>query len=154
MTPQSRLMELGLTLPPPPKPVASYIPSVRSGNLLFLSGQLPFKDGKLLAIGPVPSAVSLEQAQAAARQCVLNALAIAQEELGGDLSKIGRVVRLGVFVLCDPGFGDQPKVANGASDLMQQIFGESGRHTRAAVGTSSLPLNATVEVETLFEIRP
>ncbi len=147
----ARLTELGLELPSAPKPVASYVPAVRVGDLLYVSGQLPFRDGSLMATGAVPSVVSIESAQAAARQCVLNGLAVAAANLG-DLDKIHRVVRLGVFVCCEAGFGDQPKVANGASDLMQEIFGEEGRHARAAVGSIALPLGASVEVEMLFQV--
>ncbi len=149
--PDSTLARLGLTLPTPAKPVAAYIPCKRTGNLLYVSGQLPSRDGQLLATGPVPSAVSLEKAQECARQCVLNALAIARQELG-TLKLVREVVRVGVFVCSDPGFADQPKVANGASELLQQIFGERGRHARAAVGNVALPLNAPVEVEVLFEV--
>jgi len=149
----SRLQTLGIVLPTPPKPVAAYVPAVRSGELLFVSGQLPFADGRLLATGPVPSKVSLEAAQTAARQCVLNGLAIVADQLGGDLDRVERVVRIGVFVQSDSGYGDQPKVANGASELLQEIFGERGRHARAAVGTNALPLDASVEVEFLFAVR-
>ncbi len=145
-----RLAELGLTLPEAAKPVASYVPTVRTGNLVFVSGQLPFFAGKLIAEGVVGEEVSLEQAQACARQCVLNALAAVQLEIE-DLDRISRVVRVGCFVACAPGFGDQPKVANGASELLQEIFGEAGRHTRAAVGSVSLPLNTPVEVEMVVE---
>ncbi len=147
------LAKLGLELPPAPKPVASYVPAVRTGNLLVVSGQLPFQSGKLIATGKVPSAVSLDIAQECARQCVLNALAVVAGECGG-LGRVSRIVRLGVFVACDDGFADQPKVANGASDLLQQIFGESGRHARAAVGTNALPLGACVEVEMMVEVHP
>ena len=151
-TPQERLTDLGLTLPEAPKPVAAYVPSVRTGNLLYISGQLPFRDGQLIAIGPVPSAVSIEQAQEAARQCVLNALAVLAEAVGGDLDRVRRIVRLGVFVASDPTFTDQPKVANGASELLQDIFGDLGRHARAAVGSVALPLGASVEVEMIAEV--
>jgi enamine deaminase RidA (YjgF/YER057c/UK114 family) len=151
-TPTDRLRELGLTLPPAPKPVAAYIPAVRSGNLVFISGQLPFKDGQLLATGPVPSPVSLEQAQAAAKQCVLNCLAVLADQAGGTLDRVKRIVRLGVFVCSQPGFTEQPKVANGASELLQQLFGESGRHARAAVGSIALPLGAAVEIEMVAEL--
>ncbi len=149
----NRLKELGIALPPAPKPVAAYVPAVRTGNLVFVSGQLPFANGALLATGPVPSKVGLEPAQAAARQCVLNGLAILSDVLGGDLDRVERIVRIGVFVQSDSGFGDQPKVANGASELLQQIFGERGRHARAAVGTNALPLDASVEIEFLVEVR-
>ena len=146
------LRELGETLPTPPTPVAAYVPAVRSGNLLFVSGQLPLKDGQLLATGKVPSAVALEAAQRAARQCVLNAIAILGAEVGGDFTKLKRVVRIGVFVQSDDTFAEQHKVANGASEFLQQVFGEQGRHARAAVGVNALPLNAAVEVECVFEL--
>lgn len=151
-TPAQRLAELGLTLPQPPKPVAAYIPAVRAGSLVYISGQIPFRDGKVICIGAVPSAVSLETARDAARQCCLNALAILAEQCQGDLSRVRRIVRLGVFVCSDPGFTEQPKVANGASELLVDIFGEIGRHARAAVGSVALPLGATVEVEMIAEI--
>lgn len=147
-----RLSALGLVLPPPPKPVASYVPSVRSGSLVFVSGQLPFKDGALLATGPVPGTTSVDAARKAAEQCVLNALSVLAAELGGDLDRVRRIVRVGAFVCSDVGFTEQPKVANGASDLLQQIFGERGRHARAAVGSIALPLGASVEVELCAEV--
>lgn len=149
---QQRLQQLGLRLPPAPKPVAAYVPAVRAGKLIFVSGQIPMLDGRLMCTGPVPSAASLENARAAARQCVLNALAALVEVAGVDLDQIKRIVRLGVFVCSDADFFDQPKVANGASELLQEIFGEAGRHTRAAVGSIALPLGATVEVEMIVEV--
>lgn len=151
-TPSARLAELGLVLPPAPAPVASYIPGKMSGNLVYISGQLPMKDGKLMATGTVPGAVTLETAQACARQCVLNGLAAAVGVVGS-IDQIVSVVRVGGFVSSDPGFADQPKVINGASDLLQEIFGESGRHARAAVGAVALPLDACVEVELLLEVK-
>jgi enamine deaminase RidA (YjgF/YER057c/UK114 family) len=151
--PHDALAGLGLALPPAPKPVAAYVPAVRTGNMVFVSGQLPFSDGALLATGPVPSKVSVEDAQKAARQCALNALSVLADQLGGDLSRVVRIVRLGVFVQSDDRFDGQPKVANGASEFMQQVFGEAGRHARAAVGTNALPLDACVEVEVLAEVR-
>jgi enamine deaminase RidA (YjgF/YER057c/UK114 family) len=153
MTFEQQLAALGLTLPPAPKPVASYIPAVRTGNLVFVSGQLPFKDGQLTATGPVPSTCSIESAQAAARQCVLNGLAVVGDQVGGDFSRVVRIVRVGAFVQSDDGFTEQPKVANGGSELLQQLFGEPGRHARAAVGTNALPLGASVEIELLVEVR-
>lgn len=150
---ESQLTSLGLALPTPPSPVASYLPAVRSGNLLVVSGQLPTQNGRLISEGAVPSQVTVESAQTAARQCVLNALAIVKQELGGDWSDLRRIVRLGVFVQSDPGFGDQPKVANGASDLLVALLGEPGRHARAAVGAAALPLNASVEVELIVEVK-
>jgi enamine deaminase RidA (YjgF/YER057c/UK114 family) len=149
----AKLAELGLKLPAAPKPVAAYVPAVRSGNHIFVAGQLPMSEGKLLSTGPVGSAVTLEQAQAAARQCALNALAIVGDQLGGDWSRLVRIVRLGVFVASDNSFTDQPKVANGASELLGQVFGDLGRHARAAVGVNVLPLGATVEVEMTVEVR-
>jgi enamine deaminase RidA (YjgF/YER057c/UK114 family) len=148
----NRLKDLGITLPTPPKPVAAYIPFVRSGHLIHTSGQVPFLDGKLICIGPVPSVVSIDQARAAARQCALNCLAIVSDALMGDLNRVRRIVRLGVWVCCDAGFVDQPKVGNGASELMMEIFGEAGRHARASVGSIALPLGATTEVEMLVEV--
>jgi len=150
-TPESALSRLGISLPTPYAPVASYIPAKRSGNLLYISGQVPFRDGKLIATGAVPSQVSLEVARDCARQCALNGLAAARVALGS-LDKIRQVVRVGCFVACDNGFGDQPKVANAASELLQDIFGEAGWHARAAVGTNALPLNVPVEIEFLFEV--
>lgn len=147
----SRLADLGVTLPKPPAPVAAYIPSVRTGSLVFVSGQLPFEDGKLPATGTVPDQVSLDAAQAMARRCVINALAVLQAEIGS-LDRVKRVVRVGCFVASSPGFADQPKVANGASEFLQQVFGEAGRHARAAVGSIALPLGAPVEVEFIFEV--
>lgn len=148
---ESRLTELGLTLPTPPKPVAAYIPCRKAGNLLFVSGQIPLWGGELMARGAVPAQVSIERAQECARQCVLNGLAAAKAELG-TLEKVKQVVRVGVFVCSEPGFTDQPKVANGASELLVSIFGEAGRHARAAVGSVALPLGAPVEVEFVFEV--
>jgi enamine deaminase RidA (YjgF/YER057c/UK114 family) len=160
MLPSARFASLQLTLPTPPKAVAAYVPSCRTGTLLYVSGQLPFDQGKLLTTGPVPSAVSIEAAKAAARQCGLNALAIIADALStpgqagpAALDRVARVVRLGVFVCSDAGFSQQPAIANGASELMEQVFGETGRHARAAVGSIALPLGATVEVEVLVEVR-
>ncbi|MBL9031671.1 MAG: RidA family protein [Phycisphaerae bacterium] len=149
--PEAKLAALGLTLPTPPKPVAAYIPCRRSGSLLFVSGQIPMKDGTLMAQGAVPGKVSPEVAKQCARQCVLNALAVAKAELGS-LATIKQVVRLGVFVCSEPGFHGQPQVANGASELLVEVFGDAGRHARAAVGSIDLPLGAPVEVEFLFEV--
>lgn len=147
------LKALGITLPPAPKPVAAYIPFVRSGSLIFVSGQLPMRDGALLATGQCPGQVPMEKAQEAARQCVLNGLAVVADALGGSLDRVERIVRLGVFVSSTDGFTEQPKVANGASELLQQVFGERGRHARAAVGVNALPLGACVEVEMTVEVR-
>jgi enamine deaminase RidA (YjgF/YER057c/UK114 family) len=149
--PEARLAELGITLPAPYAPVAAYIPTRRTGNLLVVSGQVPLRAGKLIAEGPVPSRVSPDTARECARQCVMNGLAAAKAALGS-LAAVRQVVRLGVFVCSDPGFTAQPQVANGASELLVEIFGESGRHARAAVGSVALPLGAPVEVEMLLEV--
>lgn len=151
-SPEANLQALGLVLPAAPAPVAAYVPAVLSGHFLIVSGQIPFRDGSLMMTGSLPEAGSLDAAQAAARQCGMNALAIARGMLG-TLDRVSRVVRLGCFVAAAPGYADHPKVANGASELMVAVFGEMGKHARAAVGCSSLPLNATVEVEVMFEVR-
>ena len=147
-----RLSELGITLPPVPGPFGAYVPAKRVGNLVFVAGQLPIKDGKLLAVGQVPSRCLVEAAQAAARQCVVNALA-AVRAVGVDLGALTGVVRVGVFVSSDASFTEQPKVANGASELLLELFGDAGRHARAAVGVNTLPLGASVEIEFLFEVK-
>jgi enamine deaminase RidA (YjgF/YER057c/UK114 family) len=151
MSAEQMLSKLGIVLPSPGAPVAAYVPLKRAGSLLFVSGQVPFRDGKLIATGPVPSRVTLEVAQECARQCVLNGLAHVRAAVGS-LDRVASVVRVGVFVQCDAGYTDQPKVANGASELLVQIFGEAGRHARAAVGTNALPLGACVEVELVVEV--
>lgn len=152
MTLESRLSSLGITLPSVPGPFGAYVPAKRCGNLVFVAGQLPMKDGKLLAVGQVPSRCSVEDAKAAARQCVVNALA-AVRAVEPDLGRIAGVVRVGAFVSSDAKFTEQPKVANGASELLLELFGDAGRHARAAVGVNTLPLDAAVEVEFVFELR-
>jgi enamine deaminase RidA (YjgF/YER057c/UK114 family) len=149
------LERLGIKLPPAPKPVAAYVPFARShgGPLVFVSGQLPFKDGKLLCTGPAPSLVTIEQATEAARQCAINAMAVLQDACHGDIDKVAQILRIGVFVLSDNGFDGQPKIANGASELLAAVFGDHGKHARAAVGASALPLNATIELELVAELR-
>jgi enamine deaminase RidA (YjgF/YER057c/UK114 family) len=149
--PEQRLAALGLNLPTPAAPVAAYIPTRRVGNLLYVSGQIPVRDGKVMMTGTVPGAVSLEQARECARQCTLNGLAAAKAAVGS-LEAIKQVVRVGCFVASEAGFGDQPKVANASSELLVEVFGESGKHARAAVGTNVLPLNVPVEIEFLFEV--
>jgi enamine deaminase RidA (YjgF/YER057c/UK114 family) len=151
MNPEDKIKSLNLTLPAASKPVAAYIPTRRVGNLVFVAGQIPMRDGQLVASGPVPSKVTVAQAQEAARQCVLNGLAALKAEIG-ELSKVKQVVRVGVFVCSDAGFTDQPTVANGASELLVAIFGDAGQHARAAVGNIALPRGAAVEVEFLFEV--
>jgi len=152
-TPSQRLAELGITLPPAPKPVASYVPVVvvEKAGLVFVAGQIPMKDGRLTASGTVPGSVSIEAAQQAARQCVLNGLAQLQAALGS-IDKVKRIVKVGVFVACEQGFTQQPQVANGASDLLVELFGEAGKHARAAVGVPALPLGAAVEVDFVVEV--
>jgi enamine deaminase RidA (YjgF/YER057c/UK114 family) len=147
----ARLAQLGITLPPVPRPQGSYIPSVRTGNLVFVAGQLPMRDGKLLFQGKLGRDLELAQGQEAARLCFINALA-ALGYAGVYPDAVTRVVRLGGFVQCVDGFADQPKVINGASDLCREIFGERGLHARAAVGVNALPLDAAVEIEALFEV--
>lgn len=149
--PNTLLAELQIILPEAPKPVASYIPARRSGNMIYISGQIPMQHGSLLATGIVPTQVDESTASQCARACTLNGLACLQAEIG-DLAKVVGVIRVGVFVASDPGFGGQPKIANGCSDLLVRIFGERGKHARAAVGCASLPLNAPVEIEFLFEV--
>ncbi len=148
----ARLAELGLTLPTAAAPVANYVPSVISGNLLFLSGQVPSENGALNIKGIVGQSVSVEQGKAAARICALNLLAQAKAALGGDLGRVKRVVKLTGFVACGPDFLQHPEVINGASDLFVEVFGEAGRHARAAVGSASLPRGVPVEVDAVFEI--
>lgn len=152
MTPRSKLASLGLPLPTVSGPFGAYVPARQVGNLIFVAGQLPMKDGKLLATGPVPSRCPLETARIAARQCVVNALA-AVGSLGTDIDTLVGVVRVGAFVCSDVGFAEQPKVANAASELLLDLFGDAGRHARAAVGVNALPLDASVEIEFLFEGR-
>ena len=148
----SHIKSLGLELPAASAPVANYVPYVQSGNLVFISGQLPMRDGGLLHVGTVGDTVTSEQAYDAAKLCGLNVIAQAKAACGGDLDRVVRVVKLTGFVAAGPAFTDQPKVVNGASDLMVQVFGDIGRHCRAAVGAPSLPRGACVEVEAIFEI--
>lgn len=150
---EDRLATLGLTLPKAAAPAANYIPVVLFGNLLQTSGQLPMKDGALAVTGKLGVSVSLEDGQLAARHCALNVLAQAGAALDGDFDRISRLLKLTVFVASAPDFTDQHKVANGASDLLADLLGDAGRHARSAVGVPSLPLDAAVEVEALFELR-
>jgi enamine deaminase RidA (YjgF/YER057c/UK114 family) len=150
-TPEERLAELGLQVPEVAKPVATYVPAVRSGNHVFTSGQLPMREGRLITTGKVGGEVSAEEAVACARQCALNALAAVRAEIG-ELSRIKRIVKVVAFVASTPDFTGQPSVANGASELFGDVFGEIGRHARSAVGVPVLPLDAPVEVELMVEI--
>jgi enamine deaminase RidA (YjgF/YER057c/UK114 family) len=148
---EKKLAEIGITLASPAAPVANYVPFVRTGNLLMVSGQICLDAGKLVAKGQLGGSVSIEDGQKAARACAINLLAQLKAALG-DLDKVVRVVRLGGFVNAAPGFVDGPKVMNGASDLMVAVFGEKGRHARTTVGVSALPQDAAMEVEGLFEV--
>ena len=151
---KAKLAELGYELPPAAKPVAAYVPCVESGGHLFLSGALPLKDGELTATGALgtPAGPALEEAQAAAAQCALNALAQIDAAVQGDWTRLVRIVRLGVFVASDPSFTDQHKVANGASELLGEVLGGVGVHARSAVGVPSLPLGATVEMDLVAKV--
>ncbi|KAA5605823.1 RidA family protein [Roseospira marina] len=151
---EARLTELGIILPQATAPVANYVPFVVSGSSVVVSGQIPLADGKPAYTGLLGDSVSLEDGQAAARLCGVNLIAQMNAVCEGDLDRVRRVVRLGVFVAATPAFGDHPKVANGVSDLMVEVFGDAGRHARAAVGCASLPLGVPVEVEGLFDIAP
>lgn len=145
-----RLAELGIAIPELVKPVAAYVPAVVTGNLVYTSGQLPFRDGALPATGKVGAEVDADTAHGLARQCVLNGLAAAESAIGS-LDRITKVVKVVGFVASDPSFTGQPGVINGASELLGQIFGEAGQHARSAVGVAVLPLDAPVEVEFVFE---
>ena len=147
-----KLAAMGIELPTPASPIANYVPFVRSGSMLVVSGQIcTGPDGKLIARGQLGGGVSIEDGQKAARACVINLLAQLKAALG-DLDKVTRVVRLGGFINSAPGFADGAKVMNGASDMMVEVFGDKGRHARSTVGVSALPLDAAVEVEGLFEV--
>jgi enamine deaminase RidA (YjgF/YER057c/UK114 family) len=148
-----RLQEKNITLPAVAAPVANYVPVVIAGNMLYVSGQLPMDSGAVAIKGHLGKNVTLEDGMKAARLCALNIAAQAKAALGGDLDRVLRCVKLSGFVAASPEFTDHPKVVNGASDCMVEIFGETGKHARAAVGVSSLPLGAAVEVEAVFEIR-
>jgi enamine deaminase RidA (YjgF/YER057c/UK114 family) len=150
--PLARLAALGLTLPPVVPPVAAYVPAVRTGGFVYVSGQLPVVDGKLLAVGKVGGGVSASDAAGLARTCALNALAAAAGVAGG-LEAIRRIVKVTGFVASAPGFNGQPQVVNGASELFIEVFGEDGRHARSAIGVAELPLDAPVEVELIAEVR-
>jgi enamine deaminase RidA (YjgF/YER057c/UK114 family) len=148
---EARLAELGLTLPAAAAPVANYVPWVLSGRLLFVSGQLPMRDGRVAVTGKLGAGLDIAQGQEAARLCALMILAQARSATG-DLDRIVRCVELGGFVACTPDFTDHPRVVNGASDLMFEVLGDAGRHSRFAVGVPSLPLDAAVEIRATFEI--
>ena len=150
-TPDERLAELGLTLPSDTPPLAAYVPAVRTGNLVYTSGQLPRVDGELTHVGKVGAEVTPEQAKDAAQACALNAIAAVKAEVG-DLGKVRRVVKVVGFVASAPDFTGQPGVVNGASELLGKVFGDAGVHARSAVGVAALPLDVPVEVEMIVEV--
>lgn len=148
----SRLQELGITLPEAAAPAANYVPYAISGNMVYVSGQVPFVDGELKYQGKVGQEFDTETAVDCARVCALNIIAQVKAACDGDLDRVVRCVKLGGFVNCIDGYGEQPKVINGASDLMVDVFAEKGRHARFAVGTNALPMNVAVEIDAVFEI--
>lgn len=150
---EARLKDKGVELPAPTTPAGNYVPWVVTGNLVFIAGQVPFQDGKMRYSGKVGQDLPIEEGQAAARLCAINMLAQLKQACGGDLDRVVRCVKVGGFVNCNPDFVDQPKVINGASDLLVEALGEAGKHARFAVAAPSLPLGAAVEVDAVFEIR-
>ena len=150
-TPEERLAGLGLAVPEVAKPVAAYVPALRSGNYVFTSGQLPMREGQLVTTGKVGGEVTAEEAVECARQCALNAIAAVRAEIG-ELSNVKRIVKVVAFVASTPDFTGQPGVANGASELFGEVFGKAGQHARSAVGVPVLPLDAPVEVELIVEV--
>lgn len=150
-TPEDRLHDLGIDVPEVAAPVASYVPGVRTGNHIYTSGQLPWRDGNLVATGKVGADASVEDATECAKQCALNAIAVVKSMVG-DLSRVVSVVKLVVFVASTPDFTGQPGVANGASELIGAAFGDAGQHARSAVGVAALPLDTPVEVEMVVEV--
>jgi len=151
MSPEDKLKELGIELPEAPKPLGSYVPCVQTGNLIFLSGILPLRNGKLIRTGKVGESLSLDEAREDARTAAINALSILKAHIGS-LHKVKRCIKITGHVASAPDFTEQPKVLNAVSDLLFEIFGETGRHARAAVGVNVLPLNSPVEIEFIFEV--
>lgn len=151
MSPEKKLQELGIELPEVPQPLGSYIPFIQTGNLIFLSGLLPLINGKLLRTGRVNESVSLDEAREDARIATINALSVLKKYLG-NLNIVKRCIKITGYIASSPDFIEQPKVLNAASDLIAEIFGEAGRHSRTAIGVTVLPLNSTVEIEFIFEI--
>jgi enamine deaminase RidA (YjgF/YER057c/UK114 family) len=147
-----KLAELGITLPQPMPPIANYVPYVRTGNLVVVSGQVPAVDGKVAVTGRLGYGVSPDRGKEAARLCFINVLVHLKAACGGDLDRVRRVVRLGGFIACAPEFTSQAQVMNGASDLAVAVFGDAGRHARTTIGVPSLPADAAVEVEGMFEV--
>ena len=149
---EAKLQELGLTLPAAMPPIATYVPWVRTGSLVVVSGQVPARDGRIAVTGHVGADITVEQGQDAARLCFMNVLTHLRAACDGDLDRVRRVVRLGGFIAAGPGFTAQAQVMNGASDLAVSVFGEAGRHARTTIGVPSLPGNASVEVDGMFEV--
>ncbi|MGY8986320.1 MAG: RidA family protein [Sphingomonadales bacterium] len=152
MTAEQKLKDLGITLPTPMAPVANYVPHCRTGNLVSISGQIPMGPNGITHLGTVGAERTLEDGIDAAHICGINIIAQIKDACGGDLSRVKKIVKLGGFVNCVQGYGDQPKIINGASDLMVAVFGDKGRHSRSAVGVPGLPLGVTVEIDALVEI--
>lgn len=150
---EKKLSALGITLPTPAAPVANYVGFVKSGDQIFVSGQLPFEAGKLQFVGKVGSEISVDDAKKAARLCAIGILAQLKIATEGNLDRVTRCIKLGIFVNGDANFKDHPAVANGASDLMVEALGDAGKHARAAVGSGSLPFGVSVEVDAIFEIK-
>ncbi|MET8000598.1 RidA family protein [Nonomuraea glycinis] len=151
MNPEQKIADLGLTLPEVVTPLAAYVPTVRTGDLVYTSGQVPMVEGKLHQTGKLGVDLGVDEGRAQARICALNAVAALKAEIG-DLAKVKRIVKVVVFVASAPGFTEQPQVANGASDLLGEVFGDAGKHARSAVGVAALPLDAPVEVELIAEV--
>ena len=149
----ARLKELGVTLPTPPAPVASYVPYRISGNLVFISGQVPIADGALKYVGKLGVDIPMDAGQAAAQLCAINVLSVLKVACAGDLDRVVQCLKVTVFVNAAPEYTQQPEVANGASDLFAAVFGDAGKHARAAVGVGSLPRGVAVEVDAIFEIK-
>ncbi len=149
---EEKLKEMGIVLPTAPKPVAAYVPAVQAGNLVFVSGQLPFVDGKIKYTGKLGKDLTIAEGYEAAKLCAINALSIVKSVIGDDWSKVQRIVRLSGFVASADGFTDQPKVINGASEFFQAVFGTAGEHARSALGVNELPLGAAVELEVIVQV--
>jgi enamine deaminase RidA (YjgF/YER057c/UK114 family) len=149
---EAKLKDLGIDLPAPPAPVASYVPSVKTGNLVFVSGQITMAPEGLKYVGIVGKDLTVDDGKAAARLCAINLLAQVKAACNGDLDRVTRCVKLSVFVNAVPGFTQHPEIANSASDLMVEVFGDAGKHARAAIGAGSLPRNVACEIEAIFEI--
>lgn len=151
-SPEENLKNMGIELPTPIAPVANYVPYTNAGNLYSISGQIPMEDGALPYTGKVGVDISEEDGYKAARLCAINIIAQMNVICGGDLSRVRKVIKLGAFVNCENGFGNQPEVVNGASDFMVEVFGDAGKHSRSAVGTNALPRNVSVEIDCLVDI--